>query len=297
MTKKIKLVNQPAHQTVRASRTQTMRFYLSTFTGKEWCKSQWLAQRGPERGISETGFSYFGARYYDSDLSGLFLSVDPMADKYSSINPYNYCFWNPIKLIDPNGLDTIYSFACNTSNLNYNRRNMNLLKSMRNLGDNPNIIVVAMHGSKNNNTVDCPITSSGNETKPITAEQFAQKIRNGSYGSYRYNENQKNGKKTLIILLSCYTGRGDDSFGKQLSKQLESAIVIAPVGAVWAGINNQGETTITNNEAILIGDGKYKKGEPRRWGVFYNGKRVMSFRNNNLLLSIIKQCGVDNNLD
>ena len=24
----------------------------------------------------ETGFSYFGARYYDSDLSGLFLSVD-----------------------------------------------------------------------------------------------------------------------------------------------------------------------------------------------------------------------------
>ncbi|MBP5548486.1 MAG: RHS repeat-associated core domain-containing protein [Bacteroidales bacterium] len=51
----------------------------------------------------ETGYSYFGARYYDSDLSGLFLSVDPMSDKYPSISPYAYCAWNPVKYIDPNG--------------------------------------------------------------------------------------------------------------------------------------------------------------------------------------------------
>ena len=51
----------------------------------------------------ETGFSYFGARYYDSDLSGLFLSVDPMSDKYPSISPYAYCAWNPVKLVDPDG--------------------------------------------------------------------------------------------------------------------------------------------------------------------------------------------------
>jgi hypothetical protein len=57
-----------------------------TFTGKEWCKSQWLAQRGLVRGFSETGYSYFGARYYDSDQSGLFLSVDPMGDKYPNIS-------------------------------------------------------------------------------------------------------------------------------------------------------------------------------------------------------------------
>ena len=64
-----------------------------TFTGKERDR--------------ETGFSYFGARYYDSDLSGLFMSVDPMADKYPNISPYHYCHWNPIKLVDPDGLDTI----------------------------------------------------------------------------------------------------------------------------------------------------------------------------------------------
>ncbi len=51
---------------------------------------------------SETGYYYFGARYYNPDLS-LWLSVDPMSDKYPSLSPYNYCAWNPMKLVDPDG--------------------------------------------------------------------------------------------------------------------------------------------------------------------------------------------------
>ncbi len=57
---------------------------------------------------SESGFYYFGARYYDCDLSGLFLSVDPMSDKYPSISPYAYCAWNPVKLVDPNGDSCVF---------------------------------------------------------------------------------------------------------------------------------------------------------------------------------------------
>ena len=53
---------------------------------------------------SETGLSYFGARYYSSDLS-IWLSVDPQASKYPSLSPYVYCADNPIKLTDPNGED------------------------------------------------------------------------------------------------------------------------------------------------------------------------------------------------
>ncbi len=56
----------------------------------------------------ETGYHYFGARYYNSDLS-LWLSVDPMSDKYPSLSPYNYCAWNPMKIVDPNGRDTIFA--------------------------------------------------------------------------------------------------------------------------------------------------------------------------------------------
>ena len=51
---------------------------------------------------SETGLSYFGSRYYSSDLS-IWLSVDPMSDKYPSLSPYVYCADNSVKLVDPNG--------------------------------------------------------------------------------------------------------------------------------------------------------------------------------------------------
>ena len=84
---------QSAHKTSPSNRTITMRFSPSSFTGKEK--------------DSETGYGYFGARYMDHELMTMWLSVDPMADKYPSISPYNYCMWNPIKVIDPDGMDTL----------------------------------------------------------------------------------------------------------------------------------------------------------------------------------------------
>ena len=68
-----------------------------SFTGKERDK--------------ETGYGYFGARYMDHELMTMWLSVDPMADKYPSISPYAYCAWNPIKLVDPDGreINPVYS--------------------------------------------------------------------------------------------------------------------------------------------------------------------------------------------
>ncbi len=57
---------------------------------------------GKERD-EETGYGYFGARYMDHELMTMWLSVDPMSDKYPSISPYAYCAWNPIKLVDPDG--------------------------------------------------------------------------------------------------------------------------------------------------------------------------------------------------
>ncbi|MDD3630240.1 MAG: hypothetical protein PHF55_04380 [Bacteroidales bacterium] len=50
---------------------------------------------------NEYSYTYFGARYYDSELSG-WLSVDPMSDKYPSLSPYCYTANNPVVLVVPN---------------------------------------------------------------------------------------------------------------------------------------------------------------------------------------------------
>ena len=52
---------------------------------------------------AETGNYYYGARYYDPKVS-VWLSVDPLAEKFPFVTPYNFVENNPIMLIDPTGL-------------------------------------------------------------------------------------------------------------------------------------------------------------------------------------------------
>lgn len=54
----------------------------------------------------ETGLYYYGARYYDPRTS-IWLSVDPLAEKYPSWSSYSFCFDNPMKFIDYNGMEPI----------------------------------------------------------------------------------------------------------------------------------------------------------------------------------------------
>ena len=46
-----------------------------------------------------------GSNLLDINNLQKWLSVDPMSDKYPSMSPYNYCANNPVKLIDPNGME------------------------------------------------------------------------------------------------------------------------------------------------------------------------------------------------
>lgn len=62
----------------------------------------------------QTSLSCFGARYAvyldrgtsvgEAGLS-IWLSVDPLSDKYPSLSAYNYCALNPVMLVDPDGRD------------------------------------------------------------------------------------------------------------------------------------------------------------------------------------------------
>ena len=50
----------------------------------------------------ETGLYYYGARYYEPRLS-LWMTCDPLQEKYINISTYCYTFNRPVVLIDPNG--------------------------------------------------------------------------------------------------------------------------------------------------------------------------------------------------
>ena len=81
--------------------------------GEDWVDIQNYAEtRYPRLGIYtfngkekdyESGFHYYGARYYWSEVLTGWMSVDPMMDKYPYISPYAYCAWNPVVLLDPDG--------------------------------------------------------------------------------------------------------------------------------------------------------------------------------------------------
>ena len=61
--------------------------------------------QGKERDL-ETGYDYFEARFYDSAIAR-FLQVDPHAETYPYINPYQSMNNNPLFWTDPTGKDII----------------------------------------------------------------------------------------------------------------------------------------------------------------------------------------------
>jgi len=85
---------------------------LRTFTKKRY------RYVGKEKD-AESGLYYYGARYY-SAWTCRFISVDPLADKYAQLSPYNYADNNPVGDLDVDGMQNTGTEETKTSENNGN---------------------------------------------------------------------------------------------------------------------------------------------------------------------------------
>ena len=206
---------------------------------------------GKERD-AETGYDFFGARFYWQ--AGSWLSVDPLADKYPNISPYAYAAWNPIKYVDPDGREII------------NKMDPMIDKSLHDAGNNiidkrANRIFFVSHGSS---TAMFPYGQG-----EMNADAFVTYL----------SENSEVWKKTedkssiVIVLISCETGKGENPIAQQISKLLPEVTIVAPteeVKAVGTDINARLDG-VAQREAVTMGDVRTSECAGN-WNVYRNGK-------------------------
>ena len=238
----------------------------------------------------ESGFHYYGARYYWGEVLTGWLSVDPLADKYPHISPYNYCMENPIKVIDPMGMDTI-----NPSDPS-KPESKQLSKACK--SSYPGMIIVNGHGAVPNDFPSSPSTTIKFQNNRYSMDNGAVNMQGSNtivgiaYFLKQYNgvyeENSRKGILTIVILVVCRAGtefqvpeNPQYNIAQTLSKEMPNAIIIAPSWDVTLKYKSKYDNMNVYKDPY--------RHVPGHWNVYQEGRKLDELPNYARLNGLVRE--------
>ncbi|MCK9311587.1 MAG: hypothetical protein M0P26_04825, partial [Bacteroidales bacterium] len=213
----------------------------------------------------ETGLYYYGARYMDP-RTGVWLSADPLGEKYPGVSSYVYCYDNPVKFVDPNGSEIINGLDKS------NPDNSPLLKAVTKmkLNEDPKVINIYAHGNQN-------AFAYYDKKGKVHLISDAKGLQGFLDKNSKVWQKRNKEEKIMIVLHSCETGKETSenaaSFAREGSK-IKNTIIIAP-----------NENIVVTSDGVELGsmkeqrdkNGKIVSAEYGDFWQFENGNRTNTY--------------------
>ena len=209
----------------------------------------------------------------DYELLTGWLSVDPMMDKYPGISPYAYCEWNPIKYIDPNGLEKIISYNIKSANPEKRKEDEALTQAANRYTRNKGVIHLFAHGWVPEGQDRCLGINTYDNDGKVTRLKNAQALHEFLKGkSDIYDRNNPEGEKSatsILVMHSCQTGEAG-AIAQEASREL-NLLVIAPSENVTVKTDQYHDGRIEDTEYVSNNG---------VWNIYYKGELMVCFNGN-----------------
>jgi len=173
---------------------------------------------------SQTGLYDYGLRHYEPP-TGRWISRDPIGER-GGANLYGFCGNGGQKQWDLLGLvDIDLNPSCYCGDLDCKPEKDTFSGFSKNAPDKPEWLTILGHGTSNSIRDDRPGRKHRSLRGYPGAEELSQMIKS--------HPDFKSGKIKVIILYSCDTGAGWNSFAQKLSTYIPNVRVAAPTKPIW----------------------------------------------------------------